>query len=67
MKKTRDVIKTLLDYNPDADVEVVINNKGYDFSFSWGSSDGVTKANCDIVSLFVDEFNISEQHESERE
>ena len=49
----RELIKELLDYNPEATVQVIVYNYVEEFDITYGSSDGCTKENCDNVSLFV--------------
>lgn len=45
----------------DADVKVVAKNREFDFSMSYGSSEGVTKKNADNVSFYVDELNTNDE------
>lgn len=62
--KVKDAIKELLKYNQDADLSVVANNTPYDFSFAYGSSEGVTKKNCDSVSLYIEKANTNDKSRS---
>ena len=57
----KNLIIKLLEYNMDADVKVVAKNKEFDFSMSYGSSEGVTKKNADNVSFYVDELNTNDE------
>ena len=60
--KVKDLIITLLDYNMEAEVQILItsedlpHNIGYDFDLSYGSSEGCTKKNCEHVSFTVGEY-----------
>ncbi len=55
--KVIEVIDKLKEYNLNAKIGVIAHNKFYDFSFCFGSSDGVTKENCEEVCLYVDKLN----------
>ena len=55
--KVKDLIKSLKEYNPEADVHVVVESKPMDFEICYGSSEGCTKENAEDVSLFVVEMN----------
>jgi len=55
--KVSELMERLGKYNPDADVDVVANNKGHEFSFAYGNSEGCTIENCETVSLWVDSLN----------
>ena len=54
------LIEVLKLYNPEAEVDVIAMNKSQVFTLSWGGSEGVSKANCDSVSFYVDSLNKSE-------
>lgn len=58
--KNKELIKKLKEYNENAEVKVVAHCKPFPFSISYGSSEGVTKKNCDSISLYVDELCTSE-------
>lgn len=58
--KNKELIKKLKEYNEDAEVKVVAHCKSFPFSLSYGSSEGVTKKNCDSISFYVDELCTSE-------
>ncbi len=66
--KVKDLIKQLFDYNLDADISVVAHCREEDFSsdlliffIAYGDSEGVTKENCDTVSLYVDRLCTNEK------
>ncbi len=65
MPKVRDVIEALGEYNPDADVSVIVHNHCEAFSISFGSSEGCTMQNCDSVAFYVDELNVNEAQHKE--
>ena len=54
MKTVKSLIIELLNYNMNAKVGIISNNTEYDFSLTFGSSEGVVKENCDTVSFYVD-------------
>lgn len=58
--KVRDLIKKLLDYNPDAEIAPLAHNRKQPFSISYGSGEGCKKENCDIVYIDCDELNQNE-------
>jgi hypothetical protein len=58
--KLRNLFKELLDYNLDAEVNVIAHCTPYKFSLSYGSSEGVEKSNCDEISFYVDALNTDE-------
>ena len=41
--KVKDVVRELLKYNQEADINVISNNKPYNFSFAYGTSEGCAK------------------------
>lgn len=59
--KVKELIKELLDYNMEAEVKVVANNKKYDYSIAFGGKEGVEKHNTKEVSFYVDELCTNEQ------
>lgn len=58
--KVKELIEKLEQYNPDADMDAVANNKGWPFSLAYGDKEGCTKENCETVSIWVDDTNQSE-------
>lgn len=54
--KVKQLIKKLQQYNPNARIAVVAHNTVYEFTICFGCSEGVKKANCEEVDLFVDEL-----------
>ena len=59
--KVKDLIKKLLDYNLDAEISVVAHCREEEFSIAYGGAEGVTKENCDTVSLYVDRLCTNEK------
>ena len=59
--KIKDLAEKLKGYNPEAEVSVVVHCQKEQFSITFGSSDGVTKDNCDSVSFYVDRLCQSEK------
>lgn len=53
----REVIRRLLEYNLDAEFEVISDNRVQDFEFAIGSSEGVEPKNCESVSIYVVDKN----------
>lgn len=51
--KVRELIKDLLDYNPDAEVSVVVSSRPYWFDIAFGCVEGCTKRTATSVSLEV--------------
>lgn len=45
----------------NAEISVVAHCKQEEFTLSYGSSEGVTKENCDTVSIYVDRLCTNEQ------
>jgi len=64
----RELIKQLIEFNPDAEVKVRYdNNPSTDFTLAWGeiSENGMDKKRQPIVTIFVDEekeSNLSSQN-----
>lgn len=52
--KVKELMLKLLEFNQEADVNVVVNNKEERFSIAWGNSEGVQKHSAEVVSLYVD-------------
>jgi len=59
--KVRELITKLLDYNLDAEIAPLANNKKQPFTISWGGFDGCEKNNCREVFIDCDDLN---QHEA---
>lgn len=53
----RDLIKKLLDYNLDAEFQVIANNKVQEIEFCIGNSEGCSKENCETVSIYLKDLN----------
>lgn len=58
--KVKQIIKLLEEYNPEAEFGIIAENQNQDFSITYGSSEGVTKLNCEDVHLYVDKMNTNE-------
>lgn len=59
--KVKELIRELSNYNLEADVDIVAHCRGWkDYTIAYGTSDGCTKANCDTVSLYIDELQTQE-------
>ena len=59
--KVKDLLKTLLDYNLEANINIVAHHKMHDFTISFGGGcEGETKADCKEVSFYVDKLNTNE-------
>ena len=59
--KVKELITKLLEYNMDAEISVVAHCKEEEFSLNYGGSEGVTKKECDTVSLYVDRLCTNEK------
>jgi hypothetical protein len=55
--KVKDLIRKLQEYNQEAETYVIAHNKGYQFSITYGGSDGATKESCESVSFYVDDLD----------
>ena len=49
--KVRELIDKLMEYNANAEFELVINGCPTHFTINYGYSDGCTKNNCEYVSI----------------
>lgn len=58
--KVKELIEKLSEYNPEAEVKAVAHNYCHEFSISYGSSDGITKNNCDMVGFYINKLNSSD-------
>ena len=61
--KLKDLMDTLLDYNPEAEVVVIANNAAQSFTLTWGGGDCCTKKQAETVSFYVDALNQGERRE----
>ena len=52
--KVYELVKKLVEYNQNADVNVVVNGYPKEFEICYGSSEGCQPYNCDCVDLLVD-------------
>ena len=50
----KEIIDKLSEYNLEAEINVVADGFDRPFTICFGSSEGVTKANCETVDLMVD-------------
>jgi len=65
MRKLRELMEQLREYNQEAEVSAVVANQRVDFSLTFGNSEGTTKANCKTVSLYIDKLNGNDEDEDE--
>lgn len=54
--KVHQFIALLTRYNPEADVNVVVDGRPMEFELCCGSSEGGTPKTCDSVDLMVDTY-----------
>jgi len=59
--KIKEVIANLLEYNQEAEFEVIANNRKQTFSFVFGDAEGSNKLNCSTAGLYLDETCQNEQ------
>lgn len=52
--KVFELIDKLSRYNPEADIDVVVNGYPKPFEISFGTSEGCTPQTCDFVGLMVE-------------
>ena len=53
----KELITILLDYNMDAPITVIANNRNYNFTMTFGISEGVSKGTAENVAFYIDELN----------
>lgn len=62
--KVKEFIKKLKEFNPEADIDVVIKSTPFEeLEFYYGTSEGCTKKNCECVSINVAAFDNPETPE----
>jgi len=59
--KVKEVIAKLLEYNQEADFEIITDGSNLEFSFVHGTAEGCTKVNCSKVGLYLNETCQNEQ------
>lgn len=59
--KLKDLLAVLNYYNPEADVRAVAYHQPYDFSITYGESEGCDMSNCETVNFYLDELCVSEK------
>ena len=52
----KEIIDKLSEYNSEAKINVVVDGYARPFTICFGSSEGVTKTNCETVDLMVDDI-----------
>lgn len=62
--KVYELVKKLNEYNPNADIDVVVNGFSKGFKICFGGSEGCQPYNCDCVDLTVD--TLCEEERDER-
>ena len=68
--KVRDLIKELLDFNPDADVSVRLHSGqrvGFSLAFGATHGEGITKEETSTVSIYVDHSEGSDTNQEKEE
>lgn len=59
--KIHELIEKLEGYNPDAEFDIIVNNRSHNaIILLTGSSEGCTKETADTVSFYIEELNTSE-------
>ena len=53
----KEIINKLSEYNPEAEINVVVDGYARPFTICFGGSEGVTKTNCETVDLMVGNIN----------
>ena len=59
--KVKEVIAKLLEYNQEADFEIITDGSNLEFTFVHGTAEGCTKENCSMVGLYLNEIYQNEQ------
>ena len=59
--KVKEIQSKLQRINPEAEVQVIVENFPQKFSLSIGDQDGCTDATCRYLSFYVDSLNSSEK------
>lgn len=52
----KELIKELGKYNQEAELDVVVFCEKHNFTLSWSGGEGVSKANAESVSFYVDDM-----------
>ena len=52
----KEIIDKLSEYNLEAEINVVVDGFDRPFTICFGGSEGVTKTNCELVDLTVDDI-----------
>ena len=53
----KEIINKLSEYDLEAEINVVVDGFDRPFTICFGSSEGVTKANCETVDLMVGDIS----------
>ena len=53
----KEIINKLSEYNPEAEINVVVGGYVKPYTICFGGAEGVTKINCDAVDLMVDDIS----------
>ena len=59
----KEIINKLSEYNPEAEINVVVDGYVKPYTICFGGAEGVTKANCEAVDLMVGD--IGEESDAE--
>ena len=54
--KVKEVINKLLECNQEAEFSVIAHCKSYNFTITYGKSEGVQKHNAEEISIYIDEL-----------
>ena len=49
----KEIVDKLGEYNPEAEFNIVVDGFSRHFTICYGSSEGVTKTNCEVVDLMI--------------
>lgn len=62
----KEVTEKLNQFNPQAEMSVIVHNRSEHFSITWGESEGETKSNCRKVNFYVDRLCKNEHKHIEK-
>lgn len=62
----KELIKKLLDYNLDAEVNAIVYFREYEFSLTCSNGDGSKKSDCKTVGFYVDELCTNEREKEKK-
>ena len=53
----KEIIDKLSEYNLEAEINVVVDGYVKPYTICFGGAEGVTKTNCEVVDLMVDDIS----------